>query len=282
MDNIAVLVTSFNRKELTLKCLHTLFFQDGINTNFECSVFLLDDGSSDGTGIAIKNQFPKVNIIHGSGDLYWNRGMHMAWKNAIASKQKFDYFFWLNDDVQLYNYALKHLINCSKQTSSKAIICGVFESKKDSQIISYGGGNINGKKYYPNKLKTKQPQECTIINGNGVLVPKFVYSKVGLIDPIFSHSLGDHDYALRAGKLGIKSYTSKEFIGYCKKNKLPPIWCRPEVNFFKRLKSLYSPLGNSHPYYYSIYINRHFGFVRAIRNFISIHIRVLFPSLWIK
>jgi GT2 family glycosyltransferase len=282
MLKIAILITSHNRKNLTLKCLSHLFAQKGLDSEYEVQVFLVDDGSTDDTGKDIKKQFPMVNVIIGTGDLYWNRGMHLAWKEAIVTGQNFDYYLWLNDDVVLFDTAVSHLIACAKLVYSSAIICGVFESEKNSNSISYGGGNLKGKVYYPNQLNTAELQECTIINGNCVLIPESVYTAVGLIDPIFPHSLGDHDYALRASKKKIKSYTSQEFIGHCSKNPSLPKWCLPEVSFAKRLKSLYSPLGNSHPYYYTIYINRHFGLLMAIKNLISIHIRVLFPRLWKK
>lgn len=282
MLKIAVLITSHNRKKLTIKCLSHLFAQKDLGSNYEFNVFLVDDGSTDGTGKAVTEQFPMVNVITGTGDLYWNRGMHLAWKEAVASDNEYDFYLWLNDDVVLYDKAISHMLACVNSVDSQGIICGVFESEKNSNEISYGGGNLKGKVYYPNALKTKELQECSIINGNCVLIPKSVYEVTGLIDPIFPHSLGDHDYALRASKKGIKSYTTKEFIGHCSKNPSLPKWCLPEVSLTNRLKSLYSPLGNSHPYYYTIYINRHFGLLKAIKNLISIHVRVIFPSLWKK
>lgn len=280
LQKIAVLLTSFNRRETTLKCLYSLGLQKGIHKDFEISIFLVDDGSTDGTGNAVKEQFPMVEVIQGTGDLYWNRGMHLAWKTAVETSIDFDYYTWLNDDVLLYHNAIEHLLECAKESNEKGIICGVFEEKENSGIISYGGGNLKGKTYIANKLHTDALESCEIINGNCVLIPKSVFLKVGLIDPIFPHSLGDHDYALRAKKKGIKAYTTIRIIGACSKNELPPKWCIPNVPLVKRLKSLYSPLGNSHPYYYTIYINRHFGFTKAVKNYLSIHLRVLCPSLW--
>ncbi len=281
IPNIAVLITSHNRKQKTLECLSNLYNQTGFNTQFSLFVYLVDDGSSDGTGVAVRQQFPLVNVILGTGDLYWNRGMHLAWKTAVKSKQNFDHFLWLNDDVILYEDGLKHLLECSKFSNYESIICGVFEETKNTGIISYGGGNLIGKTYLENKLNTETLQACDILNGNCVLIPDNVYKVVGLIDPIFPHALGDHDYGLRAKKRNRMSYTTKKIIGSCKRNILPPKWCLPEVSLLKRLRSLYSPIGNSHPYYYTIfYVYRHFGLLKATKNLITIHLRVLFPSLW--
>jgi GT2 family glycosyltransferase len=281
LKNIAVLLTSFNRKDITLLCLHTLQAQVGLDEHYSLDIFLVDDGSTDGTGEAVRIQFADVNIIEGTGDLYWNRGMHLAWKTAVETNKEFDYYMWLNDDVVLYENAIMHLLDCAEQSDRKGIVCGVFEETKDSGNISYGGGNLIGKSYVSNKLHSKNLQPCGILNGNCVLIPKSVYKVVGLIDPIFPHALGDHDYGLRALKLNQISYTTKEIIGVCKRNVSLPKWCKPEVPFTERIRFLYSPLGNSHPYYYTVYyVYRHYGFYKAIKNFISIHLRVVFPNIW--
>lgn len=279
MINIAVLITSHNRKKLTLSCLSKLYKQSGIDKLFLIDVYLLDDASSDGTVEAVKKCYKKVKIINGNGNLYWNRGMYLAWKTAAKIKN-YDFFMWLNDDVNLYEYSIIHLLDCAKTCSFKSIICGVFETKHNSYKISYGGGNITNGVYHPNEIETEELQECTIINGNCVLIPNYVFKIVGYNDPIFPHSLGDHDYSLRAKKLNIKTFSSIKFIGNCKRSEVLPNWCNPNVNFIDRLKSLYTPFCNSHPYFYSIYIIRHFGFFRFFKNLISIHIRLFFPILW--
>ena len=73
----AVLMTCFNRKEKTINCLNNLFnCFFGVPHDFD--VYLVDDASTDGTVAAVRSKFPSVNIINGSGDLYWNKGMFLA------------------------------------------------------------------------------------------------------------------------------------------------------------------------------------------------------------
>lgn len=281
MNKIAVLITCHNRRTKTLDCLNTLFKQKGINSKYVLDVFLVDDGSTDGTAYTVNNDFPEVHVIKGSGNLYWNRGMHLAWSEAVKSNKHFDYFLWLNDDVVLYSDALIHLMECAKKTNSKALICGILESHESSSVISYGGGNLKNKIYIPN-LPNNEFNSCEIINGNCVLISKNIFDQLGNIDPVFPHSLGDHDYALRAKKQGITTYTTQQFIGSCPKNDSLPKWCLVSVPFKQRIKSLYSPLGNSHPYYYFIFEARHYGLIMALKHFASIHLRLLLPQLWIQ
>ena len=139
MKTIAVLITSFNRKEKTIKCLESLFVQHA--TNFFLQVFLVNDGSTDGTAEAVSRKFPEVQIIHGDGTLYWNRGMHKAWSEA--SKRNNDFYLWLNDDTFLYKEALKEMLETLVKVRGEAIIVGATCSTLDKKLTTYGGRNGN-------------------------------------------------------------------------------------------------------------------------------------------
>jgi GT2 family glycosyltransferase len=276
IPTIAVLLTCHNRKDKTIQCLTHLFEQQSLNEDFKIEVFLVDDASTDSTAESIKKQFPKVYIIQGNGTLYWNRGMHLAWQTAIKVKD-FDYYLWLNDDTFLYEQAISNLLEAADQTQNESAICGStisLESKK----ISYGGNSKEGALLIPNGSL----QETYSFNGNVVLVPKFVYDKVGILDPRFPHAIGDFEYALRIRKNKLKSFISKDFVGSCEGNEKLPSWCSPSLALPKRIQSLYSPLGNSHPYYFFIFELKHYGLFTAIKHFFTIHIRLLFPQLWLK
>jgi GT2 family glycosyltransferase len=276
MLRIAVLMTCFNRKAKTLQCLQALFSQKDLGQTFLIQVFLVDDNSTDGTAVAVANSFPTVKIIKGDGSLFWNRGMHTAWK--FASRESFPAYLWLNDDTQLYECALSEMIAAVRQTDFKAVICGSTESPTKKGQLTYGGGKHKDRKYvsnYPNGSICP----CDIINGNCVLVPQYVFEIIGNLDWKFNHGIGDNDYGLRAKKLGIKSFTTPSFIGTCSLHETLPKWCLPQVQLKERLRNFYSPLGNP-PREYFIFEKRHFGLTPAILHYLTNHLRVLFPTLW--
>ena len=97
MLSVAAILTCFNRKNKTQKCLESLF-----KILPDCDVYITDDGSTDGTRDMLHQCFPKVKVISGTGNLFWSRGMYTAWKEAV--KGKYDYYLWLNDDIELYPF----------------------------------------------------------------------------------------------------------------------------------------------------------------------------------
>lgn len=271
---IAVLITCHNRRDKTVRSLECLFNQDQLGSTFKVEVFLVDDGSTDGTSTAVKAKFPDVNIIQGNGSLYWNRGMHMAWQAAKAARD-FDYYLWLNDDTDLKPCAIAEMLNCADSTKGKAIVCGAICSSATNSF-TYGGRTEKKELVIPNG----NLQPCYTINGNCVLVSKTICDHTGILDPVFPHAIGDYEYGLRAIKNGFEIVTTRIFIGYCERNASLPAWCYNSVPLIKRIKALYSPLGNSHPYYFFIFEKKYYGWLQAAKHYFTIHLRALIPALW--
>lgn len=274
MKYIATLLTVHNRKEKTLACLANLYKQLPI-PSYQTDVYLTDDGCTDGTSEAVKAKFPQVHIIKGDGNLFWNRGMYTAWK-AAAETWDYDFYLWLNDDTFLFEHAISTLLEDASKKNDQSIIIAPITSKFQN-VTTYSGHNQNGM-ITPNG----HLQECDTFNGNCVLIPKYVFKKVGNLDWKFKHAIGDMDYGYRARRIGLHNYVSATYLGTCENNPLPPAWTRKEVPLKKRICNLYSPLGYAEPIPFFLYEKRNFGILTAIKHFFTIHVRVLFPQLWKK
>ena len=224
---IGVVMTCYNRRELTLQCLDNLSKQDVLAGNVDLRVFMTDDGSSDGTSEAVAEAYPDVTILKGDGSLFWNGGMHLAYGEAL--KHNLDYYLWLNDDTFLYKDAISRLMETHKEMTQKGmedsiILGGTIDP--NTRAFSYGGF----KRLSKLTLKMvhvkpgKEPKECHSNTGNCVLIPKAVYEKVGNIEPFYTHRWGDPDYGLRTRKKGGYIWLAPGYIGECEMNPTAERW----------------------------------------------------------
>ena len=219
--SLAVLLTCFNRREKTLSCLEALRQQVCLDS-VVLSIYVVDDGSTDGTTESIQNNFPSVHTIKGDGNLFWNGGMRLAFD--AASKQGYDYYLWLNDDTLLYPNAISNLlktaIKLEERFNSRIIVVG---STQDSATLELTYGGIKkGKWWQPLKFSLlvpgDRPISCETMNGNCVLLPRQVTEVVGNLDPGFDHDLGDYDYGLRARSHQCTLWITPGYVGTCPAN----------------------------------------------------------------
>lgn len=269
---VAVIITVHNRKEKTLRCLELLFANT--SNHFKIKVYLTDDGSTDGTGDSVAQLYPEVIIIRGNGSLFWNRGMRYAWE--YAAQTYYDYYLWLNDDTAIMDDSISRLVNWSKESNDKCIIVGSTCSSKDNTLLSYGGRQI--KRNHPLiKPDNISPIECSVFNGNIVLIPYSVFEKIGFNDNYYRHSFGDFDYGIMAMKNGIKSLIAPGYYGYCERNNPVPLFRRKCYRLTERYKMLYSPRGYNP--IEDFHFNKKFRPLwQCIWYFMKLHLNVLFPK----
>ncbi|SHF98722.1 Glycosyltransferase, GT2 family [Arenibacter palladensis] len=275
---IAVLLTCHNRVQKTLECLEALF-KSRLPQKLELNVFLVDDGSTDGTCNAVTKKFPVVNIIHGTGSLYWNQGMRLAWRTA-ASTSNYDFYLWLNDDTILDKNALSELLMTYEEAvaidNKAVVVTGACRAIINSTQFSYGGRLNNDEPVIPNgKL-----QECVFINGNAVLVPNIIFKEIGNLSNDYTHGIGDNDYGLQAINRGFSCYTTKAFIATCPPHVGPPGWCNPDNNINRRWQIFHSPLGLNIKEY-KLFRKKFWG-KKWIMFVAKAYVRMLFPKLYHK
>ena len=272
MKTIAALMTVHNRKKITQLCLDGLLSCE-LPFGFELDIFITDDGCTDGTREMLEDKFPQVHIVDGTGYLFWSRGMYHAWLEA--AKGDYDYYLWLNDDTNLYKYAVKDLIEESHEHLDKALIVGACESS-DQTHMTYGGRDKNGL-IFPNE----RDREITLTNGNVLLVPNAVFKILGNIDYHFHHGGGDFNYSWRAQRNGIKIHQPARFLAQCDWHEKLSTWCDPKEPLLKRWKALYRPNSVCPPIYFYEQRIMH-GVPIAFFRWTLLHIRTLFPDLWMS
>jgi len=218
---IAALLTCHNRCDKTITCIEAWHASAEL-AGIEHQIFVVDDGSTDGTYDAIRNAFPLAQLISGSGSLFWAGGMRKAFAAALAGN--YDYYLWLNDDTFLYPEAIATLIR-SEQASTDAsgrpvLVVGTVKDPQTDQL-TYGGRVSRGWKqplFYDLVVPQISPVACDTMNGNCVLIPSEIARTVGNLDPVFTHGKADYDYGYRVRKAGYLLVVADAVVGECSRN----------------------------------------------------------------
>lgn len=281
MITIAVLLTCFNRKEKTLKCLAQLYAaKEYCKERLDLTVFLTDDGSTDGTGEAVKKAHPEVQVLQGTGELFWAGGMRNSWSEAI--KQDFDVYFLLNDDTVLYPNVFNEFIASSLiSKATRAIYLGATEdpvSKKNT----YGGAVLLNRFRFT--FKHLDPngslQHCDLGNANIMFVTSAVVDEIGILSDDYIHGVADYDYTLRAVNKKIPVWLMPHTCGSCVHDHEDAYINFAHKSLAERKKYLNHPLGLDFKSNFNLMKN-HFP-LRAPLVYLSAHFKLLFPKTYLK
>lgn len=295
MVKIAVLLTCFNRKAKTLSCLGTLYkvlkkYNDerGVESRLDLTVYLTDDGCTDGTSDAIRAEFPdkEIIILQGSGSLFWCGGMCFAWQRALESDIKWDYFLLLNDDVELMDNLFDELFAtndyCINHYKRGGLYSGITCSISDHSITTYGG-NIWTNKFLGKSrrlIPVGKPQMCDTANANILLVSQKIVEEIGIFYGGYSHGCADYDYAILARKKDIPVLVTSAFCGCCDDdhdNLASNTENILKMNLEQRKKYFSNPLHSNVDYLK--YIKRHFV-IRYPFVFLGRILNIYFPRFY--
>ena len=257
---VAVLMTCHNRRTLTVRCLESLRAQ---TADADIALFLVDDGSSDGTADAVRAVWPAAQIIPGDGALFWNGGMRLAWETA-AEAGPFDHYLWLNDDVVLDPGALDRLL-CEAAAlagADGAVIVAGSTRRPGCQEVTYGGQQRTNRRR-PLRLTLAPPGATPVavdtVSGNIVLVSAAAFARLGNLLPAFVHIFGDLDYGLRARAAGVPVFAGSGFFGECEGPDMSGTSLDPRLSRGHRLRLRWAEERKVHARDWRTFVARHAG-----------------------
>lgn len=233
--DLAIIFCCYNRKNVTLHCLEQLYKNINAKAEIKADIYVVDDGSTDGTSEEIEGKYPEVVIMQTGGDFYWSKSMYMGMKRAFES-HKYDFFLMVNDDVDFYDDMLKIMFESYYEASGE---CAIVGSTEYNGKVTYGGRIDECDLLKPNG----EIQECYFANWNCFLLPSSIIDKIGFIDGHYRHAYGDYDYSIRMRKKEIPIYTAIDYVGSCAINLERNKFADAKIPRAERLKALFSPKG---------------------------------------
>ena len=217
---IHILIPVHNGLDETVKCLASLAKQ----TYTDYEVCVIDDGSTDGTQDYLRENYPSVKIISGSGNLWWTGAMRTGvdWvlRNGFDDR---DFLMSLNNDVilpadtlsRLYRFAVENdraIVNALAVDSGDRDTIVSSGSRMISWILNISRHPFEGVSY---REIRKEPVEVDMLSGRSVLYPIEVFRSVGNFDDVmFPHYAGDNEFTVRAKRHGWRLYLLPSAIVY--------------------------------------------------------------------
>ncbi len=130
---ISILIISFNTRDLTLRCLESVFAcADG----FDLEVIVVDNASADGSPQAIEQQFPQVKLIRNPTNAGFGAANNIAMAAAHPSA---DFFLLLNSDAFLSPGALKAMMSILEAQPAVGLV---------GPRLEYAPGKLQQSVYY--------------------------------------------------------------------------------------------------------------------------------------
>ncbi len=242
MKNVAVLVINYNGKKYLDSCLKSL--QSQTYKDFE--VYLIDNGSSDGSVEYVRRNFPEVKIIKFDTNLGFAKAYNIA-VNMVETK----YVVFLNNDTIVDKEWLKNLYDEIVKDENIFAVGSKILLMDDknrlhnagSKIAPWGGGYDIGFLDYDRKCYNVK-REVGAVCGASMIVRRDLFQKIGGFDDSFFAYFEDVDLCWRAWIYGYKVIYNPKSIVY---HKLGGTWGRfenPRKIYFSTRNRLFTLIKN--------------------------------------
>ena len=212
-NSIDVVIVNWNAGNQLLDCISSIQ-QNGMP--FVTSTVVVDNGSSDGSDLTIKN-IPGVKVINTGKNLGFGKACNLGAKYA-----KSEYLLFLNPDAALYSNSLNQALAFMQDSVNAQVgICGVqlvdefghisrsctrFPSAKSFFLHAMGLDRFIPKLgHFMSEWDHSQTRQVDHVIGAFFLVRRKVFESLNGFDERFFVYLEDLDFSLRANHLGWQS-----------------------------------------------------------------------------
>ena len=208
---VSVSIVTYNSADVIGRLLESLFLQ---TKGTELAVFVVDNGSVDGTAALVREQFPQVTVIEQD-----NRGFGGG-HNAVLSQLRSEYHAMINPDITLNEDVLSELAAYMDGDPTVAITCPLIKNE-DGTVQDVPRRNPNFRYVLSGKLQkysryfrkkrieytmsdadTSAPIDVEFCTGCFLFIRTDVFKTLGGFDERFFLYCEDADLTRRARRFG--------------------------------------------------------------------------------
>ena len=212
---IGIIIPVHNRVGHTVACIDSI----SRSTYQGFRVYVVDDGSTDGTASILAERHPHVKVVRGDGSLWWTKATNLGIRQALDDGV--EHVLLLNNDNLLSRETLGELLRVSHDRGG-AIVGSVVVVKDDGGwrvkhacLASGVDRGIKARNPYYNRYLEDLPEIMTteILSGQGSLIPRWVFDKTGFFDSVhFPQYMADFDFFMRCRRKGIPMFVARNAI----------------------------------------------------------------------
>lgn len=220
MKKVGVVILNYKLRDLTLRCLKSVFESEYKNKN----VYVIDNDSKDGL-IEEQKNFPKANFIQNKENLGYAGGNNVGIRQAL--KDNCELVFIINPDVLIEKKTIEILSQSIEHNAAGIVGPKIYflenEKKLDlNRKIWFAGGlfntaNVLGSHQGVNESDHGQYEETKLtdyVTGASIMVTRQVFEKIGLFDEDYFLYYEDSDFCFRAKKAGFKIMYIPQAVSY--------------------------------------------------------------------
>ena len=210
--DLSIIIVNWNTKQLLLNCIESIY-RTVHRSAFE--IFVVDNGSTDGSVEEVSQKYPTVNIIANSANLGFARANNIALRKISGQ-----YAVLLNSDTILKESAMDKMYDFIEHHSQTGM-CGPQLLNEDNsrqnsvgdfptlltEFMSKGLIRILFPEKYRQAFKFKNieftgPTEVDFIVGACMLVRKAAMDQIGMLDEDYFFLYEEVDWCFRMKKAG--------------------------------------------------------------------------------
>jgi GT2 family glycosyltransferase len=212
MIDLCIIIVSWNTKEYLLRCLESIYQK---TESIPWEVVIVDNGSRDGSGTAVKKMFPAVRLIENDRNLGFSKAVNQGLK-ILSSR----YALLLNPDTQVKERTIEQLVSFMDAHPEVGISGGQLlngDGSKQNSIANFPSlaTELLNKSFlrwmlpkrFPGKERNDpEPIEVDSVIGACLIVKREAMDQVGLLDENYFLFLEETDWCYRMKQVGWKVY----------------------------------------------------------------------------
>ena len=209
---LSVVIPAFNGLDQLRQCLKALSFEK----HHEFETIVVDHGTNDVITDVLSTQFPEVDFLRGSSEIWWTGATNLGVKHALAKGS--DIIMLLNHDCYVQADTISKLLQHAAYNPGCIIAPTQYDITTGRVIIgatcifTLGFPTIIPPAWWYRYLysSTLVPTRL-IIGGRGVVIPASIFEETGYFDenglPQYN---ADHDFYRRCVKRGVRLFVSTD------------------------------------------------------------------------